>query len=104
MEEIQTAITPETVYLVEPKGARFSVGLVTNAGTGYEWKQNLANPNIVKFINEKTIPLGTPKPGGQVEYRFDFEALNKGQVECKFNLTGPDKKIVKTDKFDFVVT
>jgi hypothetical protein len=50
------------------------------------------------------VTLGTPKPGGQVEYRFDFEALNKGQVECKFNLTGPDKKIVKTDKFDFVVT
>jgi predicted secreted protein len=104
MEEIQANISPDTVFLVENKGSKFSVGLVANSGTGYQWKQKLADPNIVKFLGEKTIPLGTPKPGSPVEFRFDYEAMKNGNVLVEFDLIGPDKKIAKTDKFDFVVT
>jgi len=106
MEEIKTTIPNDTVFIVEPKGAKFSVGLLANAGTGYQWTPKFADPQtkIVTLDQEQKIPIGGAKPGGQVEFRFDFLARNTGTVGCDFNLVGPDQNIVKTDRFDFVVT
>lgn len=106
MAEMNATIPNDTVFIVEPKGAKFSVGLLANAGTGYTWMPKLIDPHtkIVTLDQEQKIPIGGPKPGGQVEFRFDFQAKNTGTVGCDFNLLGPDKKIVKTDRFDFVVT
>jgi predicted secreted protein len=103
MPEVQT-LPPNTTVLVENRGTKFSLGLLANAGTGYEWKQQLGlGQHAVKYLGEKTIPHGTG-PGHQVEFRFEYEAIKDGMAPCRFTLTAPDKEVVKVDAFDFVVT
>jgi hypothetical protein len=93
---------PKGTVLVEKQGTKFSVGLLAQAGTGYEWKQKLVDPNIVKPLGERTIDHGTG-PGHQIEFRFEYKAEKDGMTPVRFTLTAPDKDVVKIENFDFIV-
>ena len=65
-------------------GAFFTIELEANPTTGYTWKFNITNSEVVQYIKDEYIPPNdTDTVGASGLHRFIFRAMSEGEASIK---------------------
>ena len=95
-----------TIFM-EQDSKQIEITKKTNGGVPYEWKYEIEDENIVKFVKKYDVEVGNSEPveGGPVSINFVFEGKKKGKTKVIFkyvSLTG-DNDVVKTETYTLKV-
>ena len=71
----------------------------TNGGVPYEWRYEIKDKNIVKFVKKYTINEEKNVDGGRIDINYVFKGLKKGKTTITFKYVNTiDGKVKKEEK------
>ena len=71
----------------------------TNGGVPFEWKYEIKDKDIVKFVKKYEISKEKePVEGGEVDINYVFKGLKKGKTTITFKYVSIEGEVVKEEK------
>lgn len=66
-------------------GEQFSIKLETSPTTGYDWQEQVHNPDMVELLETRYELPEVPSMGGSAHAFFEFSAKEAGDTTISFN-------------------